>query len=234
MGTITHCTCGDPLAAPDPHGDHFRTCDSLGEWLQTHNALLHPWVRIFGEAGFTAGRDNRMWGALASHPVGKGQGDLLVPGWPGGRVLLCDVRRTHPVQANPSCLHRAATTPGGHVRQVEEDKRKFLNELLDRAVHARALDPRLRGRVQLAPLIVDTYGCWGETARSILQTCAEQFPPSARPAKLKWWRSLLSVALERENSRLLRCRTAEAWRIGQNTDDPPPGYWGVGEAPFMC
>ena len=138
------------------------------------------------------------------------------------------------MQASPGCLHRAATQPGGHVRQVEEDRRLALNELLDRAVHAQTLDPRLRGRIQLAPLIVDTFGCWGDTALSILQTCAGQFPPTARPAKLQWWRSLLSTALERENSRLLRCRAAESWGVGKTSPEAPPEYWGPGEIPFTC
>ena len=56
---------------------------------------------------------------------------------------------------------------------LSEDKRQALNELRDRAVHAQTLDPRLRGRIQLAPLIVDSYGCWGDAAQSVLQTCAQ-------------------------------------------------------------
>ena len=231
---VTHCTCGAVLQPPEPHGDHFRTCDSLGEWLRSHNALLLPWVRIFREAGFSPGRDDRLFGALASQPAGKGQGDLMVPSWKGGRILLCDVRRTHPVQSDRACLHRAATLPGGHANQVEEAKRKSLNELLDRAVHSATLHPDLRGRIQLAPLVVDSYGSWGDTAYAVLQTCAEQFPPADRPAKLHWWRMLLSASLERENSRLLRCRTAEAWGAGGEPPEPPQSYWGAEEVPFAC
>ena len=92
---------------------------------------------------------------------------------------------------------------------VERDKRKHLASLLDRAVELELLDPSVRGRFQLAPLIVRTFGFWGDTAASILTQCAEQFPVTARPAKLQWWRACLSVALERENSRLLRARVEE-------------------------
>ena len=46
--------------------------------------------------------------------------------------------------------------------------------------------------------------------------------------------SLLSTPLEREKIRLLRRRAAEACGVGQNTYGIPPGYWGPGEAPFMC
>ena len=124
--------------------------------------------------------------------------------------------------------------PLSWTRQVEEEKRESLSKMLDNAVCAKTLDPRLRGRIQVAPLIVDTFGYWGETAQAILQKCAEQFPTSARPAKLFWWRSLLSAALERENSRLLRCRAAEAWGAGMPSPENPQNYWGPGEAPFMC
>ena len=63
-----------------------------------------------------------------------------------------------------------------------------------------------------------------------LCTCADLFPPEARSAKLQWWRSLLGVALQREDSRLSRARVSES--LGQVGDRPAPplAFWGDGES----
>ena len=95
------------------------------------------------------------------------------------------------------------------------------------------MDPAVRGRWQLAPSVMDTFGCWGNTALHVLGQCAEQFPEDARPTKLHWWRSCLSAALERENSRLLRLRTEEAWGASYHPHPTPVSFWGEGDIPYF-
>ena len=139
-----------------------------------------------------------------------------------------DVRRTHPAQANPTPARRTAAEVGGYVREVENYKRNHLNSLVQQAINAGKLKPDLRNRIQVAPLIVDSYGCWGQDTQDFLEKCADRFPPEVKSLKISYWRTLLSVALQRENSRLLRVRVADS--IGHSNDQTAPSeaWWGAG------
>ena len=108
---------------------------------------------------------------------------------------MCWADRRHALRARGRSYRPLAVTLSAVVTPFASRSRQ--------AVSAGRLDPAVRGRWQLAPLVVDTSGCWGDTARHVLGQCAEQFPEDARPTKLHWWRGCLSAALERENSRLL-------------------------------
>ena len=107
-----------------------------------------------------------------------------------------------------------------------------LERIINDAVAALRLSIAHRDSIQATPLVVDSYGHWGETARQILPKCAEQFPKASRSAKLQWWRASLSVELQRETSRLLRARALGAHLMGE--EHPPDAhapstYWGGGE-----
>ena len=94
-----------------------------------------------------------------------------------------------------------------------------LERIIDDAVAAGRLNIAHRDSIQATPLVVDSYGHWGESARRILHKCAEQFPPASRSAKLQGWRASRSVALQRETSRLLRARALGAHLMGE--EHPP-------------
>ena len=115
-------------------GHHLLTCDAAGEWLHSHNVLRDTWIRIFREAGLTATPDTRKWGRLSDPLPTKCQGDILVPEWIDGRLLLCDVRRTHPFQRAPCAARSAEDETGGWVRAVEQDKLRHMQHLVDEAI----------------------------------------------------------------------------------------------------
>ena len=110
---VFQCSCGLILAHEDVWGHHLLTCDSAGEWLRSHNYLRDIWMRVFRQAGFTPSYGTRTWGFLREPLGGHGQGGILVPDWVDGRVLVCDVRRTHPVQKNPRAERLASDHTGG-------------------------------------------------------------------------------------------------------------------------
>ncbi len=221
------CVCGKDIRN-DRYGDHVRCCDAQGKFLLSHNALRNVFMRIAREAGFRPTLDDRLMGALADEPEGKGQGDFVIQDGLDGLVLLADVRRTHPAQANPTPARRTAAEVGGYVREVETYKRSHLHSLVEQAIHAGKLDADLRNRIQIAPLIVDSYGCWGQDTLDFLTKCASKFPPDVKSLKISYWHTLLSVALQRENSRLLRVRVADS--IGHSNDRTAPSeaWWGAG------
>ena len=140
----------------------------------------------------------------------------MVPDWVDGRVLICDVRRTHPVQENPRAERLASEHMGGWVQQVDA-----------------GLPAECRHSIRLAPLVVDSYGCWGPAAEELLQDCASRLPVPRRSAALRRWRAALNVAVFRESSRLLRVRAGEALGPGAVGVEPPPHYWGE-EADFIA
>ena len=110
---VFQCSCGLILAHEDVWGHHLLTCDSAGEWLRSHNYLRDIWMRVFRQAGFTPSYGTRTWGFLREPLGGHGQGGIMVPDWVDGRVLVRDVRRTHPVQQNPRAERLASDHTGG-------------------------------------------------------------------------------------------------------------------------
>ena len=156
----------------------------------------------------------------------------MVPDWVDGRVLICDVRRTHPVQENPRAERLASEHTGGWVKQVEHDKRQHLEGLLTEAIDA-GLPAECRHSIRLAPLVVDSYGCWGPVAEELLHDCASRLSAPRRSAALRRWRASLNIAVFRESSRLLRVRAGEALGPGAAGVEPPPNYWGE-EADFIA
>ena len=86
----------------------------------------------------------------------------------------------------------AASAHGGWVRRVEKDKLKHLEELADEAV-ALGLPAEIRHSVYLVPLIVDSYGCWGPAAHTLLRGCASRIPVARRSATVNRWRAMLNV-----------------------------------------
>ena len=165
-------------------------------------------------------------GGFLQEPLGgKGQGDIMVPDWVDGRVLICDVRQTHPVQANQRAERLASEHTGGWVKEVEQDKRQHLEGLLTDAIDA-GLPAECRHSIRLAPLVVDSYGCWGPAAEELLQECASRRPAPQRSAALRRWRAALNIAVFRESSRLLRVRAGEgvgAWRCCGRAAPPTIG-----------
>jgi hypothetical protein len=167
----------------------------------------------------------KKWGCLRAPVATKGQADILVPEWIDGRLLLCDVRRTHPFQQNPSSARLAEASRGGWVRRVEQDKLKHMEQLADDAVSL-GLPAEIRHSVYLAPLVVDSYGCWGPEAHNLLRGCATRIPVARRSATITRWRAMLNAGVLRETSRLLRSRAGAALGPGPWGPGRPPSYWG--------
>ena len=130
-----------------------------------------------------------------------------------------------PVQQDPRAERLASDHTGGWVQRVEHDKREHLEELLSDAIEA-GLPAECRHSIRLAPLVVDSYGCWGPAAEDLLQECASRLPALRRSAALRRWRASLNIAVIRETSRLLRVRAGEALGPGVAGVEPPPSFWG--------
>ena len=118
------------------------------------------------------------------------------------------------------------------VQEVEQGKRQHLEGLLSDAIDA-GLSAECRHSIRLAPLVVDSYGCWGPATEKLLQECASRRPAPQRSAALRRWRAALNIAVFRENSRLLRVRAGKALGPGVAGLEPPPNYWRE-EADFIA
>ena len=113
----------------------------------------------------------------------------------------------------------------GGVRVVEQEKLRHMQHLVDDAI-ARGLPAENRHSIYLAPLVVDSYGCWEPAAHDVLAGCATRIPPNNRSATVTKWRAMLNVGIIREISLLLRTRGCAALGPGPFGPDPPPSYWG--------
>ena len=145
------CAANSKTSTQDVLGYHAICCMAGGDRTHTHNNLLK---QLFADASF--GLMHPVWEV---HPFGDNQRmDFVIRN--GEAEQLVDLALTFPLQKNS--VAAAVTTPGGAATQYEAIKRKKYERFLS------------RGQT-LVPLVFDTFGAAGASARPLLDRIAGAF-----------------------------------------------------------
>lgn len=179
--------CG---AAMDLVGYHALSCTHLGSFGVRHNALRDVFLRFLSLAGIEAEREaSSLLPGTAARPA-----DILLPSFESPGIGAClDFAVTHPQQ--PNFVNRAGASAGAAAELYETTVKeaKF------------GKDCKAAGLV-LIPMVVETFGRWGERAeeafRFVAKACAARSNEKSTSAS-SHLRRALSVALLRSNVRIL-------------------------------
>ncbi|KAJ9455316.1 hypothetical protein DIPPA_22056 [Diplonema papillatum] len=140
--------CG--LATADRFGDHSLSCLNTGLRTRAHTALRDGVAALAREALLGPVLEDR---PFTKHPNRNKRVDVLYER--EGKRRLIDVAITFPLQ--PSSISKAAETEGGAATKYEAVKRAAYGP----AIAAEAPEQQ---DLMLIPMVVDTFGAWGESA----------------------------------------------------------------------
>ncbi|KAJ9442663.1 Retrotransposable element SLACS 132 kDa protein [Diplonema papillatum] len=200
----------------DVFGEHSLTCMNVGLRTRAHTALRDEVAKLAREALLTP--------AVEAAPF-SGEGfkglRLDVMYQRGERARMIDVAITFPLQ--PRRLKHAVENPGGAATKYEDVKRRKYKEAV------RTEQRLLRGI--LVPMVVDTFGAWGESARPELKAIVialhrrHDWEPFSAVSQKAYHR--LSFVMARSVARLLLANAsvhldADTAEEGQLDEPPPP------------
>ncbi|KAJ9436191.1 hypothetical protein DIPPA_05431, partial [Diplonema papillatum] len=140
--------CG--AAEADRFGDHSLTCLNAGLRTRAHTALRNEVGALAREALLCPVLEDR---PFTKHPHRNKRVDVAYTR--GEKRRLIDVAITFPLQAN--AVKKAAETEGGAATKYEAVKRRTY----DGPILAEAPEQQ---DLLLVPMVVDTFGAWGESA----------------------------------------------------------------------
>ena len=190
-------SCGSPL---DPLGNHILTCPGPQRIHRRHDKLRDVWGTLCREAGARVILERRLQaGPVALDPElpGGRRTDLVVTGSHlcQGLPVWCDVVVSSPISLKGE-VHSGYTPegpPNWRAEQAAQGKRRTYRDLATSS------------RIRFFPLAVDTFGCWGKDASSLISALAHHASggavgPNRTPlqaARVKWWWRTLSFATQR-------------------------------------
>ena len=209
------CACPGCGAAMDLRGYHALTCTHMGSFGVRHNALREIFLTFLHRAGITAAvrEAPSLLPGSAARPA-----DIFVPDFVPPKAACLDFAVTHPQQTN--IIKCASVCAGAAAAQYEEAVKDMK---FGAACEAAGL--------VLVPMVVETYGRWGERSAAAFQlvskACAGQASEKVAAAGAHIRRSL-SVGLQRLNARILLARANPSAEIFMEPVDLDRGP-GAGE-----
>ena len=187
------CACPGCGAAMDLRGYHALTCTHMGSFGVRHNALREIFLTFLHRAGITSAVRE-----APSLPTGSAArpADIFIPDFVPPKAACLDFAVTHPQQTN--IIKCASVCAGAAAAQYEEAVKDMK---FGAACEAAGL--------VLVPMVVETYGRWGERSAEAFQlvskACASQASEKVAAAGAHI-RHSLSVGLQRLNARILLAR----------------------------
>ena len=186
--TPTCPVCHQPS---DRRGTHSMSCGSGPERNWRHNSLRDAIHEYAVEAGFNPRKEVRfLLPGRDSRPA-----DVLIPHFAGGRDAALDVTVVNPCQV--ATVVGAAETPGHAIIFAHNRKVRGAEE----ACQAQGL--------AFLPLVVESYGGWGEVARDVVRRLATALARQngrSEDETLSFVWGRLATILQRANSRILAGR----------------------------
>ena len=206
----SRCICGQDL---DADGSHAMVCNRGPQRSHRHDSLVRAFGNILREANATVEYEVSLAskGVVSTTlPDKDGRMDLVFRQDTGGSCFA-DVSVVH-----PSCktyIEQSVKVEGFSAKQGAVRKNSKYAAIVEEKGHA------------FLPLIVESYGAWGEDTVSFLRTLANERATHLHGNKSnlvacmlnRWWQ-ILSCTLQRGNVGMLDSRTAG--RTESSSDQP--------------
>jgi hypothetical protein len=179
----------------DPEGHHLTAqCPVGNQRFRTHDALALTWATLFRQAGFLC----RMEDPSCFREVEdtNRRADIVIDNWEGGQRAIFDVSVTHPWAQH--VLQRSVDNlvPELAASTREDEKiRKYAARCPQNSV--------------FIPLVVESYGRWGQLARPVFDICMDRIANTCcihKSVVTSYWRQRFSITLQRYTAACVRER----------------------------
>jgi hypothetical protein len=190
----TPCVCRRQTLV-DADGYHLSAqCPVGSQRVRTHDFIANTWLDLFKSAGFLCRtEDPSCFREVADTDK---RADIVVEDWCNGRRAVFDISITHPWSCEPN-LRPLIAQAGQRMSQVVAPERAAIARESTKIAKYTAFLP---DDAVFVPLVFESYGRWGPSARRAFKTCIDRIAVTSsypRSSLVAFWRQRFGITLQR-------------------------------------